>query len=220
MPVNTTNEDEHELDPTINVQNLLKAAIVRQDDLRAAETRRVDQLQVAEQMRASECILAERRRIDEQLELRAHYDSMLRDAEANRINAIRVVDVNGATVDRERAATQAAMLANQVVTYADTLRAAAASTATTLAAQLAQQQQQNNDRFSTLERAQYEGKGKESVSDPALRLMAEQLQAVINTLALNKGQGKGMNDLWGWIVGGVMLLIGIISFISPYLRTP
>lgn len=80
------------IDPTANVLSLVEAANKRQDDLRIAEARRVD----------------------EQMELRAYYTEKLADAEAKRLDAIRLVDVGAVSLANEKAGAQAAVLAKQV----------------------------------------------------------------------------------------------------------
>lgn len=64
------------IDPTANVLQLVEAAIIRQDDLREADSRHAHELN----------------------ELRASYQQKLREAETARIDAIRAVDVGAVTV--------------------------------------------------------------------------------------------------------------------------
>lgn len=137
------------IDPTANVIALTEAANLRQDDLRAAESRRIDELRAAES-----------RRLDEQARIRAEYEEKLSIAEAKRIDAIRAVDVNAVAVASQRQADQATVLANQVVQSAEALRALVATTAT--AQQQASQQITGalSDRITQLEKSSYEGAGK------------------------------------------------------------
>lgn len=133
---------------------------------------------------------SESKRFNEQLALRAEYSVQLAVAEAKRIDAIRAVDVNAVSVANERATAQAAVLANQVAASAETLRSLVAATAATVAQQLAQVSSGIADRLSALEKSQYEGMG-------------------------SKG---GIKDFAGWIIGGIMALIAIGSFVIPYLN--
>ena len=102
------------LDPTINVQNLLAAAILRVNDLATAEKERInertcadmlrlDQLREAETRRVNEAIASEGRRINEQMALREHYEEELRLAEAKRIDANRAGDAAAVATANERA---------------------------------------------------------------------------------------------------------------------
>ena len=159
-------------DPTTNVRDLITQSNQRSDAMRALELRRVDDLMAAEQ-----------KRVNEQLNLRADYNTKLAEAEAKRIDAIRAVDVGAVAVANERATAQAAVLANQVAASAETLRALVAATAATQAQQLATLTTQLTDRLSSLEKSQYE----------------------------NKGQGSGHKEMYAWIVAGVLGLVTIGS---------
>jgi TolA-binding protein len=104
------------IDPTQNVLDLVQAAIQRQDDLRAMESRYSHEI----------------------ANLRAEYDEKLRKAETARIDAIRAVDVGAVNRAAEVANERANTLAMQVQQSAETLRtqvAAAASASTTTLAQ-------------------------------------------------------------------------------------
>src|ERR1035437_3440792 len=82
----------------------------------------------AELIRIDDNIKLEMKRIDEQMNVRADYNIQLGVAEAKRIDAIRAVDVNAVSVASERANAQAAVLATQVATSAEALRALVAAT--------------------------------------------------------------------------------------------
>ena len=113
-------------DPTVNVQALVEAAMKRQDDLREAE----------------------RYHVREIMSLRAQHYSELRQAEADRINAIQTR--SDLTVQRaaEVQAAQAQTLANQVATTADAFRASLAAALAPIMASI-----------EDLRRAQYETQG-------------------------------------------------------------
>jgi multidrug efflux pump subunit AcrA (membrane-fusion protein) len=128
------------IDPTQNVLDLVKAAITRQDDLRAMESAHLREV----------------------MSLRAEYDQRLRDAETARINAIRAVDVGAVNRAAEVSSQQANTLAAQVAQSAETLRTqvatAAAAASTALAAALDPIQRDIAD----LRRVQYETQGGKS----------------------------------------------------------
>jgi hypothetical protein len=121
------------IDPTENVLQLVEAANRRQDDLRAAESRHI-----AEMVR--------------QLEARIERDWQrareLRDAEKERIDAIRAVDVAAVQTATAAADARAATLAAQVSMSAEAVRI-------NLAAALDPLQKDIAD----LRRAQYEAQG-------------------------------------------------------------
>jgi hypothetical protein len=144
------------VDPTANVLLLVEAAVKRQDDLREQESAHVREI----------------------AELRERHAEDLRLAEANRIDAIRAVDVGAVNRAAEVAATQATTLAAQVATSAETLRTqvAAAANAATIALAAALEPVQKD--IADLRRAQYEQQGqKAQVSES--RLSASQVYGAI-----------------------------------------
>jgi hypothetical protein len=110
------------IDPTQNVLDLVQAAIQRQDDLR----------EMSEKM----------------AELRAQHSQEMRRAEADRLNAIREVDVGAVQRAAEVQLAQATALATQTATLAETLRAGQAQALVPLQAAIDE-----------LRRAQYEAQG-------------------------------------------------------------
>lgn len=165
-----------EVDPTKNVLDLVQAAVRRIDDLRLAENKRLEDLATSE-----------REHVRELLALRASHSRELTVAEANRIDAIRAVDVNAVTVASERANQSAQVLAANVATSAETLRTLVSTSAMTLAQQLTQTITPITDRIALLEKAQYEGAGKERVTDP----LVTQLLLEVRSLRDSQAQGTG-----------------------------
>jgi hypothetical protein len=122
------------IDPTQNVLDLVDAAIKRLDDVADSAFRRQDDLREVEAQH-----------IREILNIRAEYDRELREAESNRIDAIRAVDVGAVNRAAEVAATQATVLAAQLSATAEAAR-------TNLVASLEPVQKDIQD----LRKAQYE----------------------------------------------------------------
>lgn len=116
-------------DPTKNVESLVQAAMKRQDDLRESESQHIREV----------------------LRVRAEYDDKLRQAEADRINAIQAR--SDLTVQRaaEVQQDQANTLANQVATTADAFRASLAAALAPIMASI-----------EDLRRAQYEAQGQKT----------------------------------------------------------
>jgi hypothetical protein len=213
------------LDPTINVQNLLAAAILRVNDLAAAEKERInertaadmlrlDQLREAETRRVNESIASEGRRINEQMALREHYEEELRLAEAKRIDANRAGDAAAVATANERATQQAAVLASQMATMVENTRALVDANAAASSQQLQSAITAMNERLQNLEKMGWEGAGKEKYSDPALVNLVEQVRLLTSGAATNSGKGMGANALWGYIVGGIGLLALVIDLVS------
>jgi hypothetical protein len=115
-------------------------------------------------LNVKELVALQMTHIHEVVELHAYYQSQLQTAEAKRLDAIRAVDVNAVSVASERATQQASVLANQVAASADTLRSLVATTATTIAQQLSQITTQLADRIAAVEKANYEGRGRQGIS--------------------------------------------------------
>jgi hypothetical protein len=117
------------IDPTANVYALVEAAIKRQDDLREAESRHVREI----------------------AQLRADYAQELRDAETQRIDAIRAVDVGNVQRAAEVQAGVAQALEGKVT-------ATAAAFESRLSATINPIQTSIDD----LRRAQYEAQGQKT----------------------------------------------------------
>lgn len=192
-------------DPSQNVQDLNEASGRRQDDLREATNRLYD---------------ARIAHIEDMMILRADYQARLEVAESKRIDAIRAVDVNAVAVERQRSSDQASVLATQVQQSAEALRSLVATTQASVAQ--AQQQIANtlSARITTLEQAQYEGKGKQLVADPMMEKMVNRMDSVLEKMAVGSGQGEGLNMGWKILIAGVALLatlssLGVFGKSSP-----
>lgn len=118
-------------DPTKNVLDLVHAEGRRQDDLRAmqdrltaAEARRLDDLREMNDEHLRELINVRADGNQKLIEMQSRYEEKLRDKESQRIDAIRAVDVAALNRAQEVALNQAATLAAQVTTVADTFRTA------------------------------------------------------------------------------------------------
>lgn len=134
--------------------------------------------------------IAEIRRIDEQLRDHFEHIQALSIAEAKRIDAIRAVDTGAVASASEVAREQARTLATQVSTSAETLRGLVATTASVAAAQSQQISNELTKRIGALELTQSHSTGTEG----------------------------GMRDMWGWIIGAIMTLIAIATFVLPRLK--
>jgi hypothetical protein len=151
------------IDPTANVLLLVAAAMKRQDDLREAADMHVREM----------------------ADLRAHYDGLLRQAETDRIDAIRAVDVGAVQRAAEVALTQASTLAAQVATSAETLRTQVAAAATASQVSLAAALVPIQEAIADLRRAQYEAQGvKSNVGDARQNIGAWVAVAVLVVLVL------------------------------------
>jgi len=188
-------------DPTRNVLDKVEDAVKRLDDLRIASERRIAEL--------SDC---KHTHIKEIMSLRADYSSQLREAETKRIDAIRAVDVAAVAIATERAAAAANVLATQVSTSAETLRALVANTATATSATSTAAFGQLADRIALLERSSYEGSGKSAVVDPLLTKMAENLEAVrLNGASKSGRDGLSQSLLLTLVAGAAGLVVFLVE---------
>jgi hypothetical protein len=160
------------IDPTSNVKDLVREVIVRMDSLRESERRREESLREAER-RLTE---SEIRAIREIMELRAQHATELTLKESDRINAIRLVDVNAVAIAAERTNQQAQVLASQLATSAEANRSLVATTAASQKQQLDQIITPILDRLTALEKLQYEGKGLSGTIPPSVVEQLAQLQ--------------------------------------------
>jgi hypothetical protein len=176
------------VDPTANVIALVEAANLRQDDLR----------------QKSDQISRERfSHIKEMMRLHARYEAKLSKAESQRLDAIRTVDVQAFKIQNERQASQA-----------DGLRIQVQTVATTLADQQRQQADEINKRLAAIEKLQYEGQGKSSLTDPLLTDLVQEIKSLRKEANQTQGRGKGISDFFGWIVGGIAVLYTVFDALN------
>lgn len=209
------------VDPTKNVLDLVEAAVRRIDDLRAAETKRVDEVLELRSQRFDQLMNLRAEHSEEMMKLRSVHSSELMAAEAKRIDAIRVVDVQAVATANEKAGAQATVLANQVAASAETLRALVATTASTAATQFQQVTQQLTDRIASLEKSQYEGQGKQAVADPQLVQLLSEVRNLTASRDTGTGKSQGSNQMWLYLVGGagiVGTIITVIVFLSGHVH--
>jgi hypothetical protein len=72
-----------------------------------------------------------------------------------------------------------------------------------------------SDRIAVLEKYQYEGLGKERVTDPIFNKLIEKIDSLVAARSEVAGQSKGINSAIVYIVLGIGLvgtMLGIISF--------
>ncbi len=167
-------------DPTRNVLQLVEAAVKRLDDIQSIQKKSIEDM-----------LFLQSKMLEDKLTTFMNTSKELAAAEKSRVDAIRAVDVNAAVVDRERATTQAQVLATQVQASAENLRLLVATTAEATAKQ-----------------------NLAVVSDLAKRIT--DLEKVQNATI---GASGGVKDLWGWILAVIMTLIAVSTFIIPKLKT-
>lgn len=228
-------------DPSENVKALNEAAAKRQDDLRLYSERltqaqldaleKVGTIRIQQEMR----LLAEQdKRIENEARIRAEYNDKLISAEAKRIDAVRTVDTTAAAATSQRTTEQATLLGkqtadiaevlrNQVARNADDLRTLVATTAATqlqtqiaAANVVATQMSTLSTRITTLEQSGAEGKGKQTIQDPAFAALLQEVRNLTQARADQAGVGAGRSDVVGWIVGVGGFLIALAMMFMMY----
>lgn len=227
------------VDPTRNVLDLVRAESQRQDGLREALKELVanivsaqDKLNMLRAERDRELLKAAADRLDSEAKLRAEFAAAIRDAETNRVNAIRLVDTQAVQVANERATATAsalaktvqdtaAVLSTQVAQAAEATRALVATTA----AETNRNVQQRFDgvatqitglstRITTLEQSGAEGKGSARFQDPALAALSANVQKLIESRSVTTGAGEGRGEVIAWILAGLMALFAMVGAVA------
>lgn len=200
------------IDPTDNVKDIIRAAVERLDDLRIenidTRDREISHVKETMSLRASYT--------EKLLEQQALNTEKLQLAEAKRIDAIRAVDVNAVSIANERAAAQANVLANQVVTTADTLRALVVATAAAQAQSLSQLINPLIDRIASLEKAAYEGVGKGRVLDPQMDALLREVKSLREGRDLVSGSNDGLGKVIAWIFAGIAALGTVVVLLTRW----
>ena len=179
------------IDPTENVLALVQAAVNRQDDLRIA----ADKFMEAELMHV---------RLTE--ELRASHQRELGEKEANRLDAIRQVDVlNG------NAAANAEKLRTDLNSTATTMAKQTADVAATMAAQQAATVAGITERLSALEKSSYEGIGKGRVADPMMAEFMADMKSMLRAQSQTVGKSEGISATWAVVVGVIGMVVAVIA---------
>ena len=224
------------IDPTKNVEQLVKALEEKTRELREADLKliqaKLDANEKLAELRSKNLFDADvsnTRRIDELAKLRAELNDKLATAERDRINAIRLVDVSAAADLQRRTSESANNLQTQTAQLATDLRTSTALLAdnlrtlvnTTAANNLTAQKQTADEiskRLTTIEQAQSEGRGKQQYQDPEATAVKAQLQVLLQQAAANKGSDKGQSDAIFYVLAALGL--GLPIAVAIYLRRP
>jgi hypothetical protein len=195
-----TNGSNGKQDPSRNTREMVQDAVDRINDLATVQRQSVRDL-----------ANAETRRVDQLTALRDKYEEKLAVAEAGRLNANRTMDESARAVDRDKAATQATLLAADVKSTAETARLLVAQTRDEATKNLAQQLDPIRDKLAALEQAQFQGAGERRASDPAQLQMAEDVRALLRTKERVEGRAMLSTPMLMLLSGA---LIGFLVFLA------
>lgn len=193
------------VDPTENVKALNEASVKRLDDL--AELREKHQEKIAD--------------------IRDKHYKELDEKESSRLDSIRQVDVQNQALAAKAALDAIQALAATTTVNADNIRNALTATtasnakattdlAASIAASTAATAEGLSIRIAALEKSNAEGVGKGRVADPQL----DALMAKVDSLALTRSSDTGSSQrgtaIWGFVVGGIGALVGIVLLILRF----
>lgn len=197
-----TQPQPFQADPTENVKALSAASSRRLDDLHAA---------------LKELVLCEIRSVREIVARDATHAREVRELETARLRAIRDVDIGNQTVAAERSHAAILALERTTLASAQTLRDVVETSARALATQTAAAMSTVEQRIAALEKASYEGKGKESQTDPMLARLAEAVESLTTSRAATAGARGGAvasREWIGWVVGLLLAALSIAAYLA------
>jgi hypothetical protein len=192
--VGVDSEGGQVIDPTKNVEALVKALEEALEKLRQADARRLDDLRTADLKRADDLRSAEQRHLDAIAVLKQSYDRQIFDIQTVQVKT--TSDLISAQLSKETGS-----LANQI--NAATLQTQ--GLISTLSA-----------RIDKLEQSRYEISGKSSVADPqlaaALAQMATSIQALTTSGTKTETRRENTTGMFALAVGSSAIISAIITF--------
>lgn len=195
----TIKQDIPYVDPTPNVLALVEASVKRIDDLRL-ETIKYTDVQVGH--------------IKEMAELRDEHSKQIRASEADRLDKIRQVDIGNTAAAAAQALTAIKTLADTTAAALLINQKAVTDTATAQATQLANTVGRIDERIASLERASYEGVGKQRLADPMMAELVAEMKKVSTAQASVPARREGASEMAKIIAGGFGLLLTLVSIIG------
>lgn len=188
------------VDPTKNVEALVRALELTLDKLRTADTRRSDDLRLANDRRQDDLRDADNKRLLELATQKDRYDRQIFDIQTVQVKT--TSDLISAQLSKETGS-----LSNQIN----------AATVQTQGLILTL-----SGRIDKLEQARYEGAGRASVQDPATAAALTQMAHSIQTLTDSKntisGKSEGSGGVW-LIIFAVLAALSSISAIVAVIVT-
>jgi hypothetical protein len=188
------------IDPTKNVEALVRALEVTQEKLRTSDARRLDDLRSADNKRQDDLREADAKRLAELSSQKDRYDRQIFDIQTVQVKT--TSDLISAQLSKETAS-----LANQI-NAATVQNQGLISTL--------------SERIGKLEQARWEVFGRTSVSDPATADALTQMASAIKSLSISKdnteGRGIGRGEAIGFVFASIMASGVIITIIELVLK--
>lgn len=210
-------------DPSANVKALVESNKASADLLRQADTKYNDAMH--RHLREIGELRAKNAEIQRVGDLKSA--DTLRVGDLDRLDKTRQVDVMAATASAQQLATAVQTLANTSDRNAETLRNLVNATAATMAKQTADQAQvlstqtDNlvkgiNDRIAELQKAQYQGVGRSSVSDPAMEALIVEVKKLSTAGSASTGRTDGINWIIVTLFGVITIAIALYAALKPH----
>jgi hypothetical protein len=181
------------IDPTKNVEDLVKALEIAIEKLRVADAKRLDDLRLADNRRLDDLRDAEAKRLAELAAQKDRYDRQIFDIQTVQVKT--TSDLISAQLSKETAS-----LANQI--------------------NAATVQNQGliltlSERIGKLEQARWEVSGRSSVSDPAISDALRELSLGVHSLKTGEGKSggkaEGIGAVGSLILGAVLVISALFS---------
>lgn len=197
------------IDPTPNVMALVEANAETNRALREADNKFTDR---------------QHEHIKEVNDLRAKHTDLLRISDLAMLEKTRAVDVLAGAQSAAQLATAVQTLATTAGRDAETLRSQLTATAQAIAKQTAdaaaaaaaqtdRMMTDVNSRIAELQKASYQGAGKQSVADPMIAELISEMRVLTKTGATGAGRSTGMRDVYAAIVILVTIIISAVAVI-------
>lgn len=181
------------IDPTKNVEALVRALEVTQEKLRTSDARRLDDLRSADNKRQDDLREADAKRLSELASQKDRYDRQIFDIQTVQVKT--TSDLISAQLSKETGS-----LSNQI-------NAATVQTQGLI--------QTLSGRIDKLEQSRYETAGRASVQDPATSETLAKITAAIEGLTASRNTGtghvKGIEQSWGFVVGAAGAIWAIVE---------
>lgn len=187
------------IDPSANTIAGLAGAVARLDDLRKETNRRYDR-----ELWWTRYVA----------EMRAGYMKEIRELESNRLEKIRLVDVQARDTAADQQIRAIQTLAATQSAEREALRSLVATTADALAKQLTQTVGEINTRLGVLEKTSYKGEGKEAFSDPQTAALMAEVRSLRESRATGEGKSEGMSTTAKITIAGIGLVATLLGIMG------
>ena len=197
------------IDPTANVISLVQANKESADALRDMHDR---------------CITAEIGQVRETVkwlekvsEIHQTHDREIHRMEQEKLAAFRASDEAARLTEADRTLAAVQLVARSAETTAQDIRNVLTNTATTLAERDAARDREYNNRIAALEKANYEGAGKQAVVDPMMERLVDKIEMLVTSRDTGVGVREAkveQRDNSKYVMAIIATVLAILAFIA------